>query len=212
MADGGAEASGVAEAGGRGFARAYAQLRADHTIQFDLPTFHPPVEPEWVKALARWLHAAAPVLRWIGWGALALIVLALLLVAARRFLGLDLSLWRRRAADAEEAAMIDAAPARALLVEADALAAGGRYAEAAHLLLLRGVEEIARRRPHLLAPSLTARDIAAAPALPAKARATFAGIAALVERSLFGGRAVDAAGWAEARAAFADFALAGTWR
>ena len=59
---------------------------------------------------------------------------------------------------------------------------------------------------------LTSRELAAAEAIPAPARDLFAGIARLVERSLFGGRPVAADDWTEARAAYADFALPGTWR
>ncbi|HEX9946985.1 MAG TPA: DUF4129 domain-containing protein, partial [Allosphingosinicella sp.] len=48
--------------------------------------------------------------------------------------------------------------------------------------------------------------------LPPPARSLFARIAALVERSLFGGRAVEATDWTEARAAYADLVMPGTWR
>jgi hypothetical protein len=61
-------------------------------------------------------------------------------------------------------------------------------------------------------PALTSRELAAAEAIPAPARDLFARIARLVERSLFGGRPVAADDWTTARAAYADFALPGTWR
>lgn len=129
--------------------------------------------------------------------------------------------WRlprwRRAAPAFEAAdeeewRPDFAPARSWLEEADALAAQGRFAEAIHHLLFRSIEDIARRRPHLVRPALTSRELAAADAVPNGARGLFARIAALVERSLFGGRAVGPSDWSDARAAYADFALPGAWR
>jgi hypothetical protein len=113
---------------------------------------------------------------------------------------------------AEEEWMPDGAPVRAWLAEADALAAKGRYAEAIHLLLFRSVEDIARRRPQVVRPALTSRELAAAPGVPGSARALFARIAAGVEASLFGGRAVDEEGWVMARAAYADFALPGAWK
>jgi len=80
-----------------------------------------------------------------------------------------------------------------------------------HLQILTN-EEIARRRPRLVRPALTSRELAAAAAVPAPARDLFARIARLVERSLFGGRPVNADDWSGARAAYADFALPGTWR
>jgi hypothetical protein len=64
----------------------------------------------------------------------------------------------------------DAAVARVLLADADALAAKGRYAEAAHLLLRRSVQDIEGSRPRLVRPALTSRDIAAHPGLPDAAR------------------------------------------
>ena len=92
------------------------------------------------------------------------------------------------------------------------MAAQGRFAEAVHHLLFRSIEDIAKRRPRLVRPALTSRELAAADAIPGPARELCAGIARLVERSLFGGRAVDADDWASARRAYADFALPGTWR
>jgi hypothetical protein len=59
---------------------------------------------------------------------------------------------------------------------------------------------------------VTARDLAGAPDMPARARNAFATIARVVETSLFGGRAVNASGWEDCRKAYADFALAASWR
>jgi hypothetical protein len=103
------------------------------------------------------------------------------------------------------------AAARALLEDADKLAAAGRYAEAARLLLHRSIEDIEGRRPKLVRPAFTAREIAELDDLPAAARATFSFIAGIVERSLFGGRDVDAAGFAECRQAYESFAFPGAW-
>ena len=112
----------------------------------------------------------------------------------------------------EESWAPEAAPARSWLREADALAAQGRYAEAVHHLLFRSIEDIGRRRPRLVRPALTSRELAAAEALPPPARSLFARIAGLVERSLFGGRPVEAGDWTAARSAYADLVLPGTWR
>jgi len=100
----------------------------------------------------------------------------------------------------------DAAQARALLDEADALAAQGQYDEAVHLLLLRSFEHIAAARPEWLSPATTAREIAQLPAHAEAARTAFGRIAANVEASRYALSRLSAPDWAEARAAYADFA------
>jgi hypothetical protein len=190
----------------------------------------------WLREFVHWLgRILRPVgrgLDWIGsfmpnapyariflWTVLALAALALVAMVVQRIRTGEWRLPRRRravaadaAAEEEPAWAPEAAPARAWLNEADALAAEGRYAEAVHHLLFRSVEDIARRRPRLVRPALTSRELAAAEALPGPARDLFAGIARLVERSLFGGRAVGAGDWSAARNAYADFVLPRTWR
>ncbi len=212
-------------------------MRADSSVQFNLPPAPPPPKPpQWLIDFGRWLrHVLRPIGRffdWIGsmmpsapfarillWTVLALAVIALLVVVVERIRHGEWRLpLRRRAvaadasADEEPQWAPDAAPARSWLEEADALAAKGLYAEAVHHLLFRSVEDIARRRPRLVRPALTSRELAAAEAVPVGARDLFARIARLVERSLFGGRAVGEPDWSAARAAYADFVLPGAWR
>lgn len=79
------------------------------------------------------------------------------------------------------------------------------------LILHRSIEEIDDRRPRLVRPAFTAREIGRLDDIPQSARATFAAIAAVVEHSLFGGRPVDAAAFAACRRAYAAFALPGAW-
>jgi hypothetical protein len=213
---------------------AHRALRADPDIKFQLQRVEPPKPPEWLVHFVNWLdHLLRPVGRAFGWIdsflpsapwariflwtviALAAVTLAIIL-----WRGLRDGRWewpfRRRAADsaepAEEEWRPDEAPARAWLEEADRLAGEGRYAEAIHHLLLRSVDDIARRRPRLVRPALTSRELAAAGAIPAAARDLFARIAATVERSLFGGRDVEASDWSAARGAYADFVLPRAWR
>lgn len=192
---------------------AHAQLRARADIQFDLPNAVPPEIPPWLRWLGKLLAPLAPYAAWIFWGLLALgLALILWLIAS--------SLLRARgqrdaaaAPEAEEAAWRpEERVARALLAEADAMAAAGRYAEAARLLLHRSLEDIARFRPRLLRPALTAREIAGAGDMPAGVRAAFVAMAMPVERSLFAGRALARADWEEARAAYGAFALPGSWK
>ena len=97
--------------------------------------------------------------------------------------------------------------ALALLEDADALAAQGRFDEAVHLLLQRSVHHIASARPDWLSPSSTAREISLLPGLPAAARQAFLLITREVERSLYALRALAADDWHRARAAYAAFAL-----
>ena len=196
----------------------------------------PPEPPRWLRGFFEWLgDVLRPVGRafdWLGgflpdapfarillWAVLAVAVLALASAVYERIRHGRWRLPRRRPAaaadpgpDEEETWSPEAAPARSWLREADALAAQGRYAEAVHHLLFRSIEDIGRRRPRLVRPALTSRELAAAEALPPPARTLFARIAGLVERSLFGGRAVAAGDWTEARAAYADLVLPGTWR
>lgn len=215
---------------------AHRALRAGGDIQVDMvaaPGRQPP--PAWLKALGEWLEQAlAPVGRFLGWighfmpdapyariflwtmiGALALLILWMVIDRVRHGVW-RLPRWRRRrvavAVDAAEDDWTpDAAPARAWLEEADALAGQGDYAQAVHHLLLRSVEDLARRRPQVVRPALTSRDLARASAVPPAPRRLFAEIASAVERSLFGGRPIDADEWSRCRLAYADFAQARTW-
>lgn len=216
-------------------AAAHRALTADPSVQFALrPAPPPPEMPAWLRAVGhaireglqpvgralRWLSGFfpdAPYARILLWTVLAAAAAGLvaLLVERVRHGRWALPRRRRRALEdvEDEAAWApEAAPARAWLEEADALAREGRYAEAVRHLLFRSVEDLARRRPRLVRPALTSRELARAPALPERARLLFSRIAASVERSLFGGRAVDAGEWHEARAAYADLVLPGTWQ
>ena len=200
-------------------ARAWEAVRGDASIQF-APIAPPPpqVTPEWLLALGRFLERLLRPFgellgmdwRWLKWGLVAAAVagalwlLWVLLIAPL--------LARRRAAAGEVVEWVtDGDAALALLEDADRLAAAGRYGEAAHLLLQRSVGQIAIQRPDALAPSSTSRELAAAPGLPLRARAAFATIAEVVERSLFALRGAGEGDWRQARAAYAEFALA-EWR
>lgn len=214
---------------------AHRALRADPDIQFQLQRVEEPKPPEWLvhflRALGKGLRPIGRFFRWIdsflpdiGWAKILLwIVIAAAAVTLVVMLWRGLRSgrwewpWRRRTLRAAEAAeeeewRPEEAPARAWLEEADRLAGEGRYAEAIHHLLLRSVDDIARRRPRLVRPALTSRELAAAGAVPAAARDLFARIATTVERSLFGGRAVDAGDWDSARTAYADFVLPRAWK
>lgn len=214
---------------------AHRALRADPDIQFQLQRVEQPKPPEWLIQFLRWLgHVLRPVgrlFRWIDsflpaapWAKIflwAVLAVAAVTLAIALWRGLREGRWEwpyrkrrppRLAEPEEEAWTPEAAPAREWLAEADALAAAGRYGEAIHHLLLRSVEDIAKRRPRLVRPALTSRELAAATGMPAAARDLFARIAALVERSLFGGRPVGLGEWDTARGAYADFVLPRAWK
>lgn len=195
------------------FAEAHRRLLADPSIQFQLqPPDRPEPPPAWMEALGRFLQAIWPVLEVVFWVALAAGVLWLLYLLAMRLSGREWR-WRRSAATGpDESWRPDEAPARALLAEADALASQRRFSEAARLLLFRSIEDIDSRRPELLRPALTSRDIAALSQIPEQPRGAFARIAALVERGLFARIELGESDWGEARAAYEQFAFAGAWR
>lgn len=218
------------------FASAHQALKADPAIQFNLPPAPPPPEPpKWLRELGEWLDKVlkpverffdwigsmmpdAPLARFLLWTVLAIAAAALVTLIYQR---LRHGQWRWPWSKGEEAELMpveeeewlpEAAPVRSWLEEADALAARGRFGEAIHHLLLRSIEDIARRRPRLVRPALTSRELSSSDGIPSAARELFAAIALLVERSLFGGRDVGRTDWDQARAAYADFALAKAWQ
>jgi len=199
-------------------ASAHARLLASRDIQFEFRgAARPPDPPNWLihlmEALMKGLVAAAPVLKYVFWGGLIVLVVTVAWFVAR-----DIVRLRRgdRAAPADLAEVPalwrpSEAAARALLSDADALAAEGRYAEAAHILLVRSVDDFEGRRPGAVRPSFTSRDIGRLAAMPSEARRAFALIAEVVEKSLFGGRPVDAQVFARCRSAYSEFALPERW-
>jgi hypothetical protein len=195
-------------------AAAHKRLLADPALQFSFTQApKPPQIPEWAKALGRLLEAAAPAMKYIFWGGLILAAALLFYFIAREIIAVR---WKRP--DRTTNLTHGVAPwrpnleaARALLEDADRLAAEGRFEAAAHLLLLRTIDDIRGRRPDLVRPALTSRDIGALSALPEAARPAFALIAQVVERSLFGGQNVDADAFGRCRDAYADFALPKVW-
>lgn len=195
-------------------ARAHAKLLADKTTQFDFPTFELPKPPAWLKPIAEFFEALAPYAKYIFWGAAAIVVGLILWFIIREARGMAFRWpWQPKpVVEADEDWQPDAAFARQLLAEAEGLAGEGHYAEAARLLLQHSVADIARRRPEFLKPSLTARDIAGAEAIPGGARTAFGAIARVVEVSTFGSAKVTAEAWAACREAYGNFALAGAWR
>jgi len=217
------------------FARAYHALRTDPSVQFNYaPPVQPPKPPHWLESFFHWLgkmlEPVGRALNWAGsflpeapyarillWTVIAIAAAALAWALYNR---LRHGSWRigfRRAADWQDASREpewapEEASARSWLEEADALAREGRFAEAIHHLLFRSIEDIRKRRPAVVRPSLTSRELASSEGIPRRARDLFSAIAGLVERSLFAGREVGARDWDAARGAYSDFALSQAWR
>ena len=205
-----AEEETTATASEEDFSRAFRRLKADRSIQFDLPAREAvPERPprrrwEWLNRL---LEALAPVAQWVVYAAGAALVAGLLWFIVTSLLDVRLGRKAGGRADADAPTPYEpgAARVRTLLEEVDALARGGRYREAVHLLLLRAVEDIDAARPGEVRRSLTAREIGRIPALTPRARDAFVSIAKINERGWFAGLATDRAQWEAARAAYAQF-------
>jgi hypothetical protein len=191
-------------------AKAHAALRETRGIQFDFasaPTPEPP--PALPKPLLDLLVAIGPGLAWVLLGGLVIGLGCIVWLIAREFLPTPQG---KREAQIATDWRPDAADARSLLADADRLAAEGRFGEAARLLLFRSIEDLSVRRPGLVRPSLTSRDIAALAEIPAAPRDAFWRLARSVEASFFGRRDLDASAFAGARADYEAFAFAEAWR
>ncbi len=200
--------------------RAHAAYLADGALQLVRPErdFEPPEPtppPGWLRAFGEFLEALGPVFRVIFWIAAALVVAGLIYFlfgeAIRVRFGGKRTPKDKRQDDVLVDIRPDAAAARSLLEEADALAQRGHFAEAVHLLLFRSIEDLQERIEGGVPSSLTAREISGLGKLPERAKRCLKPIIMVVERSFFGGRAVDADGWQEARRSYKDFAFGETW-
>lgn len=158
---------------------------------------------ELLSPVGQLIAASWPVLQWV----LVALVAAFVIYLVARLVGpFSRNAKDDRAAEGEPDWAPTMSESVALLEEADALAAEGRFSEATHLLLKRSVAHIASARPDWVEPSSTARELAALPNLSQSARGAFATIADRVERSLFALRLLDREDWDAARAAYAEFA------
>jgi hypothetical protein len=191
---------------------AVQRLHGDGRLQFAFPDAEAPgAPPGWLKQLVNFIKAHGDAFRDIGWILLAAIVLTGLyflfqFVARHGFGGAEAPAQRPTPAWQPSADQ-----ARAMLHDADILAEQGRFAEAAHILLLVSIQEIRDRRPGVVAPAVTSREIAQRPELSPKARAVFSEISAVVERAVFGARLLSAGDFAQCRRAFERFTDAGAW-
>ncbi len=204
--------------------RAMAAYEADDSLQrvrpewepdpADVPEFKPSNPNPIVRAIAGFFEAIGSVLGYL----LAAIVIAAILAGLYMVFGESLTLRRRqkeKTAAPDVSIMPDLRPeqarARALLEDADALAAQGRFAEAVHLLLFRSIDDIQEKKTGLIGRSLTAREIGALDDIPNWIRDALAPIIRIVERSFFGGQEVTETGWQDARQSYQSFAFGQDW-
>jgi hypothetical protein len=198
---------------GKAAGDAWAALMRDKSLQFQFPDAAPNAKPPtWLTRLLEFLAHHGREISWLGWAAVAVVVLValwFLIVWAR---GRGLTVASSPAARPMAPWQPSARQARLLLKDADALAAQGRFDAAVHLLLLVSIQEIAERQQGTVTPALTSREIASLPALSVLAQRIFSAIAQVVEVSRFGNRAIGEPEYRLCRSAFEKFAAADTWR
>ncbi|MEL6858007.1 MAG: hypothetical protein AAFO74_06445 [Pseudomonadota bacterium] len=167
-----------------------------------------------LRAIANFFSAIGSVLGYL------LILLVIIAIAAGLYMvfGEQMTLRGRKKEDKIKANVSvdntlrpEPTKAKALLEDADALAAQGRFAEAVHLLLFRSIDDIQEKKSGAIGRSLTAREIGSLGLLPEQIRGALTPIIRIVERSFFGGRDVDETGWQEARASYERFAFGEVW-
>jgi hypothetical protein len=184
--------------------QAHAHLLQDGSIQFERSSPQPPV-----SAPAA-LHFEGG--SWVFWSVVAVVLVGTAAVLLRQFLAGRSDAHARppgvTMAQEVPASGVVKIPASAL-PEADALAGAGRYGEAVHVLLLRGIAAIERRFPRALLPSHTSRDIARLEVLPASVRTAFSGIAERAEHAIFAERELTREDWDRCRALYAGLAQGG---
>lgn len=199
---------------------AWDEVSADADIQFtSTPVPKPPESPQWWLDFLDWLgELLKPVFEIVAeaWPILRILLMLLLAAGVLTLLWVIMApyveQWRGRKRLTKDDWQPQPAEARELLAQAEALAAKGQFDQAVHLLLHHSIDDIEKRRPDLLRPSSTSREIERFDSLPETARAMFAVIAGQVERGIFAALPIDESGWRVSRDAYAGFALKETWR
>ena len=184
--------------------QAHAQLLRDSSIQFERAEHLAPApSPEFRSA------SSAGDGSWLFWTVTVAFLAGTAVIVLRQLLARSGGPAKAKAAP--ERAQPDHPPRHAIvpagaLPEADALASAGRYGEAVHVLLLRGVAAIERSFPRELGPSLTSRDIARLTILPSQVRSAFGGIAERTERAVFAQHDLTRTDWETCRSLYAGLA------
>lgn len=199
-------------AGDTAVADAHREMLANRNLQFEFERFEAPDPPDWLEPLLQALGNLAPLMTWVFWCGVIVVIALILYVLVTEIV----RRMPQRVRDTTEPPKPEYRPAatraRALLEEADRLAAEGRYSEAVRVLLHRSIEDLERVFTLAIGPGLTSREIAQLEPLSTQGRDVFSSIARAVEHSLFGGRALNANDFATCRASYASFALQGQRR
>ncbi len=193
---------------------AHRRLLQQKDLQF---TFDPPPQmapPQPDPGLLEFLRFLEPVFTLIFWGGLAAIVLAILFFIGREVWKVRYGRVAAPASAPVQQSVYRPEPerARALLKDADALAAEGRFEDAVRALLHRSIDDIEQRSPRSVRRAQTGREIARLPVLSAAASEALAPLVRAVERSWFGGARLDESDYGACRKAYADFALPEAWK
>lgn len=201
----------TSQAGDAGLAAAHRAMLRTRDLQFDFTAIKAPEPPTWLEPLARFFQAIAPFLKLLFWAGLAVGAGLVLYFIARELMRVRFKPRERPAAESVADWRPEPRRARALLADADRLAAEGRYDEAVRLILHRGIDEFDERRPGSVRPALTSREIAVLTAMPQSGRAAFEAMARAVEASFFAARPAGAPDFAACRQAYERFAFPQVW-
>ena len=195
------------------FERAFRTLKSQDQLQFELAEAPPPPKLDWLKRflepIFKFLGNLLPLFKILFWAFIALGITLLLYIIGKALWDFRLHRFNRDKKNAETSSLYRPSEirARVLLAAVDALAANGLFAEAVHQLLFRSIQDIAVARPNVIRRSYTSREIAGLSALTPETRTAFSLIAAEVEKSHFGGRALNEEAFLRCRKAYAQFAV-----
>ena len=186
-----------------GAARASAIRKLD--LQLDFPKPAAPPSIDW----GNWNVEIPPA---VIWALLAIGAALALWWLSRSILAWPLPRRAKPATAASESTPDETAAEPGLAASAEALARAGRYAEAMHELLLRGLAELRLALAEPFADSFTSREILRRTRLAPQGRQALAEIVARVELSHFGRRQVGEDDYRACRRSFDTLgaALAGT--
>ncbi|CAM3691676.1 hypothetical protein [Litorimonas haliclonae] len=195
------------------FERAFRTLKSQDQLQFELAEAPPPPKLDWLERflepIFKFLGNLLPLFTILFWAFIALGITLLLYIIGKALWDFRLHRFNRDKKNAETSSLYRPSEirARVLLAAVDALAAKGLFAEAVHQLLFRSIQDIAVARPNVIRRSYTSREIAGLSALTPETRTAFSLIAAEVEKSHFGGRALNEEVFLRCRKAYAQFAV-----
>jgi Domain of unknown function (DUF4129) len=193
---------------------AHRRLLEQKDLQFTFTTESERAVAQPNTGFLEFLRPLEPVFNVIFWGGLAVVILTILYFIGREVWQIRYGREQKPAKAAVQETVYRPEPerARALLLDADALAAEGRFEDAVRALLHRSIDDIEQRSPRSVRRAQTGREIAQLPLLSTAARDAFTPLVRAVERAWFGGARLDESDYNACRKAYADFALPEVWK